>query len=147
MKAAALKKVATVGAVSATAVAGLVLGTTPAAAAPVNTQNFYVNYGNTYAKGELRWYNRTVRFDASLRALSGCKLFELSATDGKGRWDRVAEFLCPGDIGSKRINGVLGFDNVRGGAKDVYITIGNGDPLKRQHCNKFKTRCGAQHNV
>jgi hypothetical protein len=60
---------------AATALAGLVLGTAPAAAATYPTSNIGPaykgpSYGATWARGTITWYNRSVGIDGELRTVS-----------------------------------------------------------------------------
>jgi hypothetical protein len=127
----------------AAATAAVTLATLPGPAEAAD--GWYVTYGNSYTSGSLNWYNRSVQFKDTSRAVSYCRYFEVSSTGG-GIWDRKRWEQCPQDE-TVYYNDVLNND-VAGGPTDVYISIydTSGNLLRRQHCDRYSELCDPQHS-
>jgi hypothetical protein len=116
-------RVATVGATLGAVMVGVFGVAEPAHAAYPKT-SFYVSYGNSFTKGQVTWYNRSVNISGTVHAASGCKTDYHWAwggdQDGGGYLPYAA---CVGDGDLTFSDTIEGFG--AGGASRVRIRLMN----------------------
>ncbi|MDF5756620.1 hypothetical protein [Spongiactinospora sp. TRM90649] len=83
---------------------------------------YNVQYGNSYVKGNLIWYNRSVQVGGELRAASGCRDVVYTVYPPAGNntiLSREERSACNGTVG----HGFTMSANVPGGAGRVYVDL------------------------
>ncbi|MET9956529.1 hypothetical protein ABZ135_33955 [Streptomyces sp. NPDC006339] len=80
---------------------------------------YNVQYGNSYVKGNLIWYNRSVQVGGQLRAASGCRDVVYTAYAGDVIKDREVRSTCNDTVG----HGFTLSADVAGGATAVYVDL------------------------
>ncbi|WP_147268183.1 hypothetical protein [Spongiactinospora rosea] len=101
----------------ATALAAPSAGTAQSVDYPKTRYN--VRYGNSYVKGSLIWYNRSVKVSGALKAASGCRDVVYTAFTGGTIRARETRGAC----NRTRTHGFTMVVNLRGGAKRVYVDL------------------------
>ncbi|MER0243645.1 hypothetical protein AAHZ94_16825 [Streptomyces sp. HSW2009] len=102
--------------------AALTLGMTATAHAQTTADPktpYNVQYGNSYVKGNLIWYNRSVQVGGQLRAASGCRDAVYTAFSGDVIKDREVRSTCNGTVG----HGFTLTVDVAGGATRVDVDL------------------------
>ncbi|MYW06168.1 hypothetical protein [Streptomyces sp. SID3343] len=85
-----------------------------------NPETPYVaQYGNSYVKGNLIWYNQSVQVGGQLRAASGCRDVVYTAYVNDTIKDRQVRSTCNGTVG----HGFTLSAPVPGGATSVFVDL------------------------
>ncbi|MFB4290067.1 hypothetical protein ACBI99_20670 [Nonomuraea sp. ATR24] len=100
--------------------------TTAARAADYPQTRYDVQYGNSYVKGNLIWYNRSVRVGGELRAASGCRDVVYTAYVNDTIVSREVRSACNGTVG----HGFTLEADVRGGATAVFVDLWENGQLR-----------------
>lgn len=132
-----LTSLAAAGFAASAALTGPAAVAAPTAGAAYPTSSVDVSYGATYVRGTLTWFNRSVGFQGTYRAIesSGCRRAWFGTYTASGDYldARSTSTLCNG---TKPITTAIPAD-VPGGAASVVVCLDDADavPLK---CVKYE---------
>ncbi|MDR3081112.1 MAG: hypothetical protein LBV60_09325 [Streptomyces sp.] len=132
----------TVGKYIAVALGASLLAVAPVtavSAATYPTSSYAVPYGQTYTKGKLTWYNRSVVLTGEQKSVSSssCRLTYIAAyrADGGPNYTRLSERTTKPVCGASRAISVTVPADVVGGADYVYICLDT--PSAHLNCLTF----------
>ncbi|RVU28118.1 hypothetical protein EOT10_07635 [Streptomyces antnestii] len=111
----------------------------PGSAASYPTSKYKVAFGQTYTKGSLSWYGRSVLLKGEQKSVSksSCRLTYVAAfrSDGGPNYTRLSERTTKPVCGRSRSISVTLPANVAGGADFVFICLDN--IPNHQRCETF----------
>ncbi|MEU6715792.1 hypothetical protein ABZ897_30370 [Nonomuraea sp. NPDC046802] len=94
---------------------------------------YSVQYGNSYVKGNLIWYNQSIEVGGSLRAASGCRSAVYTVYGGSTILSRATRTVCEDTVG----HGFTLPAKVRGGATEVVVDLyENGARRDTNYCDR-----------